>query len=241
MVRVEEPCPFVPVRKFARTAPGMRQGLTPRCFQKSASSTATMALRSTGGMSLKATTTRFSMANSPEHAAVGGVDLGDDVGLEVLEGRDLGQVALVGQEDAEERAADDRDHEQQQGDGPSQRQVARRSRNRGGGGHDVSLQRPRRGLQTGVGYWRSLGGRRDCSGARVARGGGAWRDSFRGLAAGREAPRSPPLGRACGGRDCSRGLGRTSRSRGLGRTSRSRGLGRTSRVGRDSAGRGRLS
>ena len=43
----------------------MRQGFTPMCFQKSASSTATTALRSTGGMSLKATTTRRSMANSP--------------------------------------------------------------------------------------------------------------------------------------------------------------------------------
>ncbi len=43
----------------------MRQGLMPRCFQKSASSTATTALRSTGGMSSKRTTTRFSMANSP--------------------------------------------------------------------------------------------------------------------------------------------------------------------------------
>ena len=35
------------------------------CFQKSASSTATIALRSTGGMSLKPTITRFSIANSP--------------------------------------------------------------------------------------------------------------------------------------------------------------------------------
>src|SRR5262245_47908121 len=37
----------------------------PMCFQKSASSTATIALRSTGGMSRNCTTTRFSIANSP--------------------------------------------------------------------------------------------------------------------------------------------------------------------------------
>src|SRR5262245_56211810 len=37
----------------------------PMCFQKSASSTATIALRSTGGMSRNETTTRFSIANSP--------------------------------------------------------------------------------------------------------------------------------------------------------------------------------
>ena len=37
----------------------------PMCFQKSASSTATMALRRTGGMSRNSTTTRFSIANSP--------------------------------------------------------------------------------------------------------------------------------------------------------------------------------
>ena len=43
----------------------MRQGFTPRWRQKSASSTATTALRSTGGMSLKETMTRFSMAKSP--------------------------------------------------------------------------------------------------------------------------------------------------------------------------------
>ncbi len=43
----------------------MRQGFTPRCFQKSASSTAMVALRRTGGMSLNPTTTRRSIANSP--------------------------------------------------------------------------------------------------------------------------------------------------------------------------------
>src|SRR5262245_7947083 len=65
MVSVEEPCSRRPERRFAMAAPGMRQGLTPMCFQKSASSTATTALRSTGGMSMKRTSTRFSMANSP--------------------------------------------------------------------------------------------------------------------------------------------------------------------------------
>ncbi len=43
----------------------MRQGLIPMCFQKSSSSTATTALRRTGGMSRNSTTTRFSIANSP--------------------------------------------------------------------------------------------------------------------------------------------------------------------------------
>ena len=65
MVRVEKPWPRRPDRRFASAAPGTRQGLIPRCFQKSASSTDTIALRSTGGMSLKETTTRFSIANSP--------------------------------------------------------------------------------------------------------------------------------------------------------------------------------
>ena len=62
---VEKPWPRRPERRLASAAPGMRQGLMPRCFQKSASSTATMALRSTGGMSRNWTTTRFSIANSP--------------------------------------------------------------------------------------------------------------------------------------------------------------------------------
>ena len=44
---------------------GTRQTLTPMCFQKSESSTATIALRSTGGMSPKPTITRRSMANVP--------------------------------------------------------------------------------------------------------------------------------------------------------------------------------
>ena len=65
MVRVEKPCPRRPERRLARAAPGMRQGLIPMCFQKSSSSTATMALRRTGGMSRNSTTTRFSIANSP--------------------------------------------------------------------------------------------------------------------------------------------------------------------------------
>ena len=65
MVRVEDPWVRRPERRLAMNALGMRQGFTPRCFQKSASSTATVALRSTGGMSLKPTTTRRSMANSP--------------------------------------------------------------------------------------------------------------------------------------------------------------------------------
>ena len=47
-----------------------------------------------------------------DQAAVGREDLGDDVRLEVLERGDLGQVALVGEEDADERAAQDGDGEE---------------------------------------------------------------------------------------------------------------------------------
>jgi hypothetical protein len=65
MVRVEDPWLRRPDWRLEMAAPGMRHRLIPRCFQKSASSTATMALRSTGGMSLKPTMTRFSMAKSP--------------------------------------------------------------------------------------------------------------------------------------------------------------------------------
>ena len=65
MVRVEKPWPLRPERRLASAAPGIRQTLIPRCFQKSASSTATIELRSTGGMSPKATSTRRSIANSP--------------------------------------------------------------------------------------------------------------------------------------------------------------------------------
>ena len=65
MVSVEKPCPLRPERRFERAAAGTRQTLTPMCFQKSESSTATMALRSWGGISAKPTITRRSMANVP--------------------------------------------------------------------------------------------------------------------------------------------------------------------------------
>ena len=113
MVSVEEPCSLRPERKLASAAPGMRQGLMPRCFQNSASSTATTALRSTGGMSRKPITTTLLDRELAQHAAVGREDLGDDVGLEVLERRDLRQVVLVREEDAEQRSAEDREGEQE--------------------------------------------------------------------------------------------------------------------------------
>ena len=65
IVSVEKPWPRRPERRFASAARGMLHGSIPMCFQKSSSSTATIALRSTGGMSRNATTTRFSIANSP--------------------------------------------------------------------------------------------------------------------------------------------------------------------------------
>ena len=104
IVRVEKPWPRRPERRLANAAAGMRQGLIPRCFQKSASSTATIALRSTGRDVPEGDHDALLDRELAEHAAVGGEDLRDDVRLEVLERGDLGQVALEREEDAEEGA-----------------------------------------------------------------------------------------------------------------------------------------
>ena len=135
MVRVEKPCPRRPERRLASAAPGMRQGLIPMCFQKSASSTATMALRSTGGMSRNVDHHPLLDRELAEDAAVGGEDLRDDVRLEVLERRDLGQVALEGEEDADERPAEDGRHEERGHDDTAQGQGA-------GGRHGARRREP---------------------------------------------------------------------------------------------------
>ena len=159
-----------PARTLAKAADGMRQRFTPRCFQNSASSTATTALRSTGGMSLKPTTTRRSMANSPSRLPSRVVDLRDDVRLEVLERRDLGEVRLVGEQDADHGPEDDGEREEEGEAGPLE---PPEDAGRGGGRHGATITRPApltsdraAGVPCAADAWRG------CSGAWALRGGG---------------------------------------------------------------------
>ena len=116
-----------------------------------------------------------------EQLAVGGVDLRDDVRLEVLERRDLGQVLLVGEEDPGQRAHEDRDHEEQGDAGPAQHHAQRAHANAA-----RAARRGRRGHAATIAAWppRLLVG----SLARMARRRRWW---GRRLAAGLGLPAAP--------------------------------------------------
>src|SRR5258706_602278 len=68
-----------------------------------------------------------------KHGTVGREDLGDDVRLEVLEGGDLGEVALEGEEDAEQGAPEDRGGEERGDDGPLDGEAAKNGKRSGAG------------------------------------------------------------------------------------------------------------
>ena len=141
---------------------------------------------------------------------VGREDLGDDVGLEVLEGRDLGQVALVGQEDAEERSRHHRSREQGGHDDAAEGQYARPRRPHRSNETSAPERAPaNRRAASGCPWGASVARRRRpaawrlawpaatrCAGAAPAHGGPSLLASSRRLATSRCLPRTRPTTRA---------------------------------------------
>ena len=146
MVRVEKPCPRRPGAEVGEGRAGDAPGVDPDVLPEVLVLHRDDGVAQDGGDVPELDHHPLLDRELAEHAAVGGEDLRDDVGLEVLERRDLGQVALEGEEDADERPAEDGGREERGHHDAAQGQ--------GAGGRQglvaASPRRPARGAPSGT-------------------------------------------------------------------------------------------